>query len=58
MIEFDSSLITHVEEMDKQHLRLVALLNNTYELLKEGRKEEALELFQKELLSEEKFMEK
>ncbi len=66
MIEFDNSLITHVEEMDKQHLRLVALLNNTYELLKEGRKEEALELFQKELLSyvefhlseEEKFMEK
>ncbi|ADO45853.1 hemerythrin-like metal-binding protein [Hydrogenobacter thermophilus TK-6] len=36
MIEFDNSLITHVEEMDKQHLRLVALLNNTYEPLKIG----------------------
>uniref|UniRef100_A0A7C5SVM1 Bacteriohemerythrin n=1 Tax=Thermocrinis ruber TaxID=75906 RepID=A0A7C5SVM1_9AQUI len=66
MIEFDDNLITHVEEMDKQHMRLVALLNNTYELLKEGKKEEAFEFFKRELLSyieyhlseEEKFMEK
>lgn len=66
MIEFDNNLITHVEEMDKQHLRLVALLNNTYKLLKEGKRGEALEFFKKELLSyteyhlseEEKFMEK
>jgi len=64
-IEFDGDLLTHVEEMDKQHMRLVALLNNVYELLKEGKKEEALELFEKELLcyvdhhlsEEEKFME-
>jgi len=47
MIEFDDSLLTHVEEMDKQHIRLVALLNNVYELLKEGKKEEAIE-FSKE----------
>jgi Hemerythrin len=66
MIEFDDKLFTHVEEMDKQHMRLVALLNNVYELLKEGKKEEALKLFKRELLSyvehhlyeEEKFMEK
>jgi hemerythrin len=66
MIEFDDNLLTHVEEMDKQHMRLVALLNNVYELLKEGKKEEAFELFKRELLSyveyhlseEEKFMEK
>jgi hemerythrin len=51
MIEFDDNLITHVEEMDKQHIRLVALLNNTYELLKEGKKEEAFEFFKRELLS-------
>ena len=66
MIEFDDSLLTHVEEMDKQHMRLVELLNSVYELLKEGKKEEALELFKREILSyteyhlseEEKFMEK
>ena len=65
MIEFDSNLFTHVEEMDKQHMKLVELLNNTYELLKEGKKEEASELFGRELLTyvehhlseEEKFME-
>jgi hemerythrin len=66
LIEFGDDLLTHIEEMDKQHMRLVALLNNVYELLKEGKREEALELFKKELLSyvehhlseEEKFMEK
>jgi hemerythrin len=66
MIEFDDNLLTHVEEMDKQHMRLVELLNNVYELLKEGKKEEAIELFKREILSyieyhlseEEKFMEK
>jgi hypothetical protein len=47
MIEFDDNLLTHVEEMDKQHMRLVALLNNVYELLKEGKKEQAIELFRK-----------
>jgi hemerythrin len=65
MIEFDNTLLTHVEEMDEQHSKLVELLNNTYELLKEGKKEEAVELFKKELLAyvehhlseEEKFME-
>jgi len=66
MIEFDDNLLTHVEEMDKQHMRLVALLNNVYGLLKEGKKEEAFELLKRELMSyveyhlseEEKFMEK
>jgi hemerythrin len=66
MIEFDDSLLTHVEEMDKQHIRLVALLNNVYELLKKGKREEAIEFFKIEILSyteyhfseEEKFMEK
>jgi hemerythrin len=66
IIEFDDSFLTHVKEMDKQHIRLVALLNNVYELLKEGKREEALELFKREILSyveyhlseEEKFMEK
>ncbi len=65
LIEFDDTLLTHVEEMDKQHMKLVALLNSVYEFLKEGKKEEALELFEKELLryvdhhlsEEEKFME-
>jgi hemerythrin len=66
MIEFDGNLLTHVKEMDEQHMKLVELLNSTYKLLKEGKKEEALELFEKEILSyvehhlseEEKFMEK
>ncbi|NAZ23866.1 MAG: hypothetical protein GU346_05365 [Thermocrinis sp.] len=47
MIEFDYNLITHVEEMDKQHMRLVALLNHTYELLKEGKKRGSHWAFQK-----------
>jgi hemerythrin-like metal-binding domain len=66
MIEFDDNLLTRVEEMDKQHMRLVALLNNVYGFLKEGKKEEAIELFKREILfyveyhlsEEEKFMEK
>jgi hemerythrin len=66
IVEFDDSLLTHVEEMDEQHMRLVALLNNVYELLKEGKREEAIELFKREILSyveyhlseEERFMEK
>jgi hemerythrin len=65
MIEFDSSLFTHVEEMDEQHMRLVELLNNTYELLNEGKKEEAIRLFEDEIVAytehhlseEEKFLE-
>jgi hemerythrin len=65
MVEFDSNLFTHVEEMDKQYIKLVELLNNTYELLKEDRKEKAAKLFEKEFLAyveynlseEEKFME-
>jgi hemerythrin len=65
LIEFDDDLLTCVEEMDKQHMKLVALLNNVYEFIREGKKEEALELFEKELLfyveyhlsEEEKFME-
>jgi len=66
MIEFDNNLLTHVEEIDKHNMKLVELLNNTYKLLKEGKKEEAIEFFKKELLvyveyllsEEEKFMEK
>ena len=66
MIEFESSLIIGVEEMDEQHMRLVALLNGVYKLLQEGKKEEALRFFKEELLAyteyhlseEEKFMEK
>jgi hemerythrin len=50
LIEFNDDLLTHVEEMDKQHMRLIALLNSVYEFLKEGKKEEALELFEKTLL--------
>jgi hemerythrin len=65
MIEFDSNLLTHVEEMDEQHSKLVELLNNTYKLLREGKKEEAVQLFKSELIAyvehhlseEEKFME-
>jgi hemerythrin len=65
MIEFDNNLLTHVEEIDKHNMKLVELLNNTHKLLKEGKKEEAIEFFKKELLvyaeyllsEEEKFME-
>jgi hypothetical protein len=45
MIEFDDNLLTHVEEMDEQHMKLVELLNNTYKLLKEGKKDEAADAF-------------
>jgi hemerythrin len=57
MIEFDNNLLTHVEEIDKHNMKLVELLNNTYKLLKEGKKE--LLVYVEYLLSEEeKFMEK
>jgi hemerythrin len=66
VIEFDNDLLTHVEEIDKHNMKLVELLNNTHKLLKESKKEEAIEFFKKELLvyveyllsEEEKFMEK
>jgi len=66
MIEFDDTLLTHVDEMDEQHRRLVALLNNVHKLLKEGKREEAVRLFAEQVVAyaeyhlseEEKFMEK
>ncbi|MBX0311030.1 MAG: hemerythrin family protein [Sulfurihydrogenibium sp.] len=65
MIEFDDNLLTHVKEMDNQHVKLVELLNKTYDLLKEGKRNEAVRLFKNEIIAytehhlseEEKFME-
>ncbi len=65
IIKFTHDLRTGVEEMDKDHEKLVELLNKVYELLKEGNKEKAEEVFSRELVAwvehhlarEEKFME-
>ncbi len=64
ILELTEDLKTGVEEMDKDHQRLVELLNKIYELLKEGKSSEAKEFFSKELVAwveyhlarEEKFM--
>lgn len=64
ILELTEDLKTGVEEMDKDHQRLVELLNKVYELLKEGKSSEAEEFFSKELVAwveyhlarEEKFM--
>ena len=45
MIEFDDALLTHVDEMDNQHRRLVDLLNDVYTLLKESKREEAIKFW-------------
>lgn len=65
LIKYTNDLITGVEEMDKEHRKLVELFNQVYELMKEGRKQEASEKFIKELKTyvdthlkhEEEFME-
>ena len=64
MIEFDNTLLTHVDEMDEQHRRLIDLLNDVYKLLKEGKREEAVKFFADQVVAyteyhlseEEKFM--
>ncbi|RUM27676.1 MAG: bacteriohemerythrin [Aquifex sp.] len=65
LIKFDESLLTGVEEMDNQHKKLVEAFNKVYSLIKEGKKEEALKVFIKDLKEytefhlkeEEKFLE-
>jgi len=64
MIEFTDELKTGVEVFDEHHRRLVELINQVYELLREGKKEEAMRVFTEELIAyteyhlteEEKFM--
>ena len=64
MIELDDTLITHVEEMDNQHRRLVDRLNDVYTLLKESKREEAIKFFAEQVITymeyhlseEERFM--
>lgn len=43
IIELSEDLLTGVPEMDEQHRVLVALLNETYALLREGQREAARE---------------
>ncbi|MEZ0337630.1 MAG: bacteriohemerythrin [Aquificaceae bacterium] len=65
LIQLTEDLLTGVEEMDKDHAELVSMLNHTYQLLYEGKKQEAEKFFQEKILwyvdyhltREEKFME-
>lgn len=43
IIELTEDLLTGVSEMDEQHRVLVGLLNETYELLRQGEREKARE---------------
>lgn len=43
IIQLTEDLLTGVPEMDEQHRVLVQLLNETYELLRQGKREEARE---------------
>jgi len=66
LIEWSKELETGVEEMDNQHKKLIALMNQVYALLREGKKEDACNFFREGLLSyvekhlsdEEEFMRK
>ncbi|MGC8941776.1 MAG: bacteriohemerythrin [Sulfurihydrogenibium sp.] len=65
MIEVKEDIFIGIEDMDEQHLKLLELLNKVMNLLHEGKKEEAMHLFDREILDytekhladEEKFME-
>ncbi len=64
ILELTEDIKTGVEEMYRDHQRLVELLNKVYELLREGKSSEAEEFFSKELVAwvehhlarEERFM--
>ncbi len=66
LIEWTAELETGVEEMDRQHKKLIALMNHVYELLRGGKREDACMLFhegllayvEKHLSEEEEFMKK
>lgn len=66
ILVFDDSLRINITDMDKQHERLVSMMNYVYELLRENMVLEAEEYFLSEILSylekhfrdEEMFMEK
>ena len=51
LIKWTAELETGIEEMDNQHKKLIALMNSVYELLKEGKREDACTLFHEELLA-------
>jgi hemerythrin len=65
LITMTDNLITGVEEMDKEHLELIEMINHVASLIKEGKKEEVKEFFinkfsayiETHLKDEEKFME-
>lgn len=65
LITMTDDLLTGVEEMDKEHLELIEMINHVASLIKEGKKEEAEEFFiyklsayvETHLKNEEKFME-
>jgi hemerythrin len=48
--EINKDIILGVKSMDEQHMKLVSLLNETLELLKDGRREDAIILFHKNIL--------
>jgi len=66
LFEFKDELKTGVEEMDSQHKLLIDTLNKVYELLKEGKRDEAMRVFKEKVMlfldwhlnSEEELMEK
>ncbi|WP_083762863.1 bacteriohemerythrin [Thermocrinis albus] len=65
-LQFVNELLTGVEEMDRQHMVLVELLNEVTSLLERGEREKAIKVFRDKLVEyvethlkdEEEFMEK
>ncbi len=64
LIQINPDLLTGVEEMDRQHMRIADYINHVADLISEDKLEEAIEFFKETLLpfvkhhlaSEENFM--
>jgi len=51
MIEFTDELKTGIDIFDEHHKRLIELINQTYNLLRDGKREEAMRVFTDEVVA-------
>ena len=51
IIKWNSELANGIDAFDKEHMFLVETLNNVYNLLKEGRRDEAKSLFNEKIVN-------
>ena len=51
IIKWNGELANGIDAFDKEHMFLVETLNNVYNLLKEGRRDEAKSLFNEKIVN-------